>query len=67
MTVNRTHGLTDITSRVFSGEWEGKKRGGKVQGIRIITGRHKIDQERLRMVYKTGKSKNLYVQPMNMY
>ena len=48
----------------------GKERGrtgeGKVQGIRCIIGRHKIDRERLRMVQETENSKNLYVQPMDM-
>ena len=34
---------------VFSGDREGKN-GGKVQGIRSIIGRHKIDVERLRIV-----------------
>ena len=38
----------DITWRVFSGEGGGME--GKVQGIRSIIGRHKIDGERLRMV-----------------
>ena len=36
--------------------------GGRAQGRRMI-GRHKIDGERLRMVYETENSKNLYVQP----
>ena len=40
----------DITWRFFSGEGEGKNRRGKVQGVRSIIGRHKIDKERLRMV-----------------
>ena len=31
------------------GKWRGR-RGGKVQAIRSIFGRHKIDRERLRMV-----------------
>ena len=39
----------DITWRVFSGEGE-EKNGRKVWGIRSISGRHKIDGERLRMV-----------------
>ena len=39
---------------------------GKVQRIRNMIGRHKIDGERLRMVQETTKSKNLYVQPMDM-
>ena len=38
----------DITWRVFRGEGEGRM-GGKVQGIRSIIGRHKIDEERLKI------------------
>ena len=41
--------------------------GEKVQGVRSINGRHKIDRERLRIVLEMEKPKNLYVQPMNMY
>ena len=40
--------------------------GGKVQGIRGITGRHKIDRGRLRIVWEIEKSKNLHVQPMDV-
>ena len=40
----------EITGRVFSGEGEDKNGEGKVQGIRSIIGRHKIDGERLRIV-----------------
>ena len=40
----------EITWRVFSVEWEGKNGGVKVQGIRSIIGRHKIDRERLRII-----------------
>ena len=44
----------EITWRVFSGEGEGKNGGReKVQEIRSIIGRHKIDRERLRMVWET--------------
>ena len=39
----------EITWRVFRGEWE-RKNGGKVQGIRSIIGRYKIDRGRLRIV-----------------
>ena len=39
----------EIIWRVFSVEGEGKM-GGKVQEIRSIIGRHKMDRERLRMV-----------------
>ena len=37
-----------------------------LQGIGSIIGSHKIDGEMLKMVQETEKSKNLYVQPMNM-
>ena len=33
----------------------------KVQGIRSINGRHKIDRGRLRIVYEMEKPKNLYL------
>ena len=35
--------------------------GVKVQGIRSIIGRHKIDRGRLRIVWQVEKPKNLYV------
>ena len=38
----------------------------KVQGIRSINGRYKIDRGRLRIVQEMEKPKNLYVQPMDM-
>ena len=37
------------------------KKGEKVQGIRSINGRNKIDRGRLRIVWEMGKPKNLYV------
>ena len=40
--------------------------GGKVQGIRSINGRYKIDRERLRIVWEMEKPKKLHVPPMNM-
>ena len=42
----------EITWRVISEEGEREKGwgGGKVQGIRSIIGRHKIDRGRLRIV-----------------
>ena len=43
------------------GEW-----GEKVQGIRSIIGRYKIDRGRLRIVWEIEKPKNVYVQPMDM-
>ena len=44
----------------------GEEQGEKVQGIRNITGRHKIDRERLRIVQEMEKPKNLYIQPKDM-
>ena len=41
------------------------ENGGKVQGIKSINGRYKIDRVRLRIVWETEKPKNLYVQPMD--
>ena len=46
-------------------QW-GRRRGrmgGKVQGIKSIIGRHKIDREWFRIVWEMMKSKNLYVRP----
>ena len=56
----------DITRRGFSGEGEGRNRREMVQGRRSIVGKHKIDEERSKMVWETEDSKNLYVQPMDM-
>ena len=56
----------DIARRDFSGEGEGRNREEKVQGIRSMVSRHKVDGERLRMVWETEDSKNSYVQPMDM-
>ena len=39
----------EITWKGISGEGE-EENGEKVQGIRIIVGRHKIDRRRLRIV-----------------
>ena len=56
----------EITWRVFTGKGEGRSRRGKIQGIRSIIGRHKIDGETSKMVEETENSKNLHVQPMDM-
>ena len=40
--------------------------GEKIQGIRSINGRYKIDRGRLRIVWEMEKPKNLYVQLMDM-
>ena len=47
----------------MEGYWGGKgeRMEGKVQGIRRINGRYKIDKGRLRIVWKMEKPKNLYV------
>ena len=42
------------------------KVGKKVQGLRSIIGRYKIDRGRLRIVWEMGKPKNLYLRPMGM-
>ena len=39
----------------------GRGRGRKVQGIRSINGRYKIDRGRVRIVYEMEKPKNLYI------
>ena len=44
----------------------GGRMGEKVQGIRSINGRYKIDRVRLRIVWEMEKPKNLYVQPMDV-
>ena len=56
-------GYTELHGGLLGG---GGRLGGKVQGIRSISGRHKIVGERLRMVQETENSKNVYVQPMDM-
>ena len=38
-----------------------RRMGAKVQGIRSINGKYKIDGERLRIVWEMEKPKNLYV------
>ena len=42
------------------------RMGEKVQGIRSINGRYKIDRGRVRIVWEMEKLKNLYVQPMDV-
>ena len=39
----------------------GGRMGKKVQGIRSINGRYKIDRVKLRIVWEMEKPKNLYV------
>ena len=38
-----------------------EEMGGKVQGIRSIIGRYKIERGRLRIVQEMEKSKNLHI------
>ena len=47
-------------------QWGGEEWGEKVQGIRSMIGRRKIEGERSKVVQETDNSKNLYVQPMNV-
>ena len=55
-----------ITWRVISGEGGEGRMGEKVQGIRSINDRYKIDRGMLRIVWEMEKPKNLHVQPMDM-
>ena len=41
--------------------WGGGRMGEKVQGIRSINGRYKIDRGWLKIVWEMEKPKNLYV------
>ena len=42
-------------------QWGRGRMGGKVQGIRSVNGRYKIDRGRLRIVWKMETPNNLYV------
>ena len=42
----------EITWRVISGKWGEGRMGKKVQGIKNINGRYKIDKGRLRIVWE---------------
>ena len=44
----------------------GREMEEKIQGIRSINGRDKIDRGRLRIVWEREKPKNVYVRPMGM-
>ena len=46
------------------GEREGERMGGKVQGVRSINGRHKIDRGRLRIVWEMEKPKIYMYHPL---
>ena len=39
---------------------------GRLQGLRSIIGRYKIDRGRIRIVWEMEKPKNLYALPMDM-
>ena len=56
----------EITWRVISRKVEGGRIWEKVQGIRSIVGRYKLDRGRLRIVWEMEKPKNLYVRPTDM-
>ena len=47
-------------------QWGGEvgRMGEKVQGIRSISGRYKIDRGRLRIVWEMEKPNNFHAQPM---
>ena len=55
----------EIAWRVISREGD-VVMGEKVQGIRSINDRYKIDRGRLRIVWEMEKPKDLYVKPMDM-
>ena len=56
----------EIMWRVMGdGVGRGRERE-KVQGIRSINDRYKIDRGMLRIVWEMEKPKNLHVQPMDM-
>ena len=46
-------------------QWGGGE-GEKVQGIRSINGRYKIDRGRVRIIQEMEKPKNFYVRHMDM-
>ena len=50
----------EITCRVISGEGRGENEE-KVQGVRSINGRYKIDRGRSRIVWEMEKPKHFYV------
>ena len=43
-----------------------ERMGGKVQGLRSIIGRYRIDRGMLRTVYEMEKPKIVYVQPKDI-
>ena len=61
----QNHRNGDHMEGYYQGE-RGERMGEKVQGIRNINSKYKIDRGRLRIVQEMEKSKNLYVGPMDM-
>ena len=65
---------TEQTTRTGTESQKWRSHGGlsvgrmveKVQGIRNMNGRYKIDRGRLRIVWEMQKPKNLYIQPKDM-
>ena len=51
----------EITWRVISGEGAGSTWGKRVQGIRSIKGRYKIDRREVKNSMGNGEAKNFYV------
>ena len=51
----------EITWRVISREGVGGQSGKKVQGIRSIKGRYKIDRREVKNSMGNGEAKNFYV------
>ena len=56
----------EITWKVINGEGKWGRMGGKIQRIRSVNGRYKINRGSLRIVWEMEKPKNLYAQPMDM-
>ena len=50
----------------YQQEGERRSMGEKVQGLRSIIGRYKIDRGMLRIVQEMEKPKNLYARTMDM-
>ena len=46
--------------------WGWGRIGKKIQGLRSIIGRYKIDRRRSRTVQEMEKPKNVYAQPIDM-
>ena len=55
--------LINLINHIEGYQWGGGsgRMGGKVRGIRSITGRYNIDRGMLRIVWEMEKPKNLYI------